>query len=393
GDVLPGIGLQLLQAERDALALPVDVEDLHLELLADLHHFGRVRHAAVAHIGDVQQAVHAAQVDEGAEVGDVLHDAFAYLGDRQLLHQDVALGLALGLEQHATRDDDVAAPLVQLDDLELEALAQQLIDVRDATQGDLAARQERVHSHQIHHDAALDLLDQRPRDAFVLLVRFANLFPDPHEVGFLLREDDRALLVLQVLEEDLDDVAFLQALGILELVDRDRAFRLEADVENDGGVGHPEHLRFDDFAFFDVRERAFVQLGHLRDLVRGILLVETGADTQNRVGGLFGGALFFGFLYVSVFFFYQHSDTGLGLRFEVVLQSLCAPGKPRNLAGEPALRQFNDLAYLLFQREGRGIEQNGVGGWLQRGDRPRRVGLVSSRQCLAFTPHLVGADG
>src|SRR2546422_6845601 len=46
---------------------PVDVEDLHLELLPDVHQLRRVRHAAVAHVGDVQQAVHAAQVDRSEE--------------------------------------------------------------------------------------------------------------------------------------------------------------------------------------------------------------------------------------------------------------------------------------------------------------------------------------
>ena len=35
----------------------------------------------------------------------------------------------------------------------------------------------------------------------------ADLLPHPHEVGLLLREDDRAFLVLEVLEEDLDLVA------------------------------------------------------------------------------------------------------------------------------------------------------------------------------------------
>src|SRR6266699_2906600 len=118
--VLPRIGLQLLQAEADALALPVDVEHLDLDLLADVHQLGGMGDAAVAHVGDVEQAVHAAQVDERAEVGDVLHDAFADLTDLQLLHQDVALGLTLRLEQHAARHDDVAATLVELDDLELE---------------------------------------------------------------------------------------------------------------------------------------------------------------------------------------------------------------------------------------------------------------------------------
>src|SRR2546428_734684 len=52
-----------------------------------------MRHPSVAHVGDVQ------------------------LADLELLHQDLALGLALGLEQHAPAHHDVAAPLVQLDDL------------------------------------------------------------------------------------------------------------------------------------------------------------------------------------------------------------------------------------------------------------------------------------
>src|SRR5438309_8870846 len=55
--------------------------------------------------------------------------------------------------------------------------------------------------------------------------------------------------------------------SILELVDRDRAFGLEPDVEDDGGVGHAQHLRFDDLAFLDIRERPLVQQGHFLDLV------------------------------------------------------------------------------------------------------------------------------
>src|SRR5207302_9632033 len=156
-DILPRIRLQLFQAQRNALALPVDVENFDLELLADLHHLGRMRHAAVAHVGDVQQAVDAAEIDERAEVGDVLDDALPHLIDRQLLHQDVALRLAFGLEQYTARHHDVATPLVQLDDLELEALAQQLVDVRHAAQRDLAAGEECIHPHEIDDHAALDL--------------------------------------------------------------------------------------------------------------------------------------------------------------------------------------------------------------------------------------------
>src|SRR5436189_179142 len=194
GHVLPGVRLQLLQAEADALALPVDVEDLDLDLLPDVHHLGRVRHATIAHVRDVEQSVHAAQIDEGAEVGDVL--------------------------------------------------------------------------------------DQPARHRLVRLVGFADPLPDPHEVGLLLREDDRAFLILEMLEEHLDHVPFFERARVLELVDRHGAFRLEADVEDDGGVGHAQYLRFDDLAFFDIGERSLVQLRHLRDFVRRILFVQVGADAE-----------------------------------------------------------------------------------------------------------------
>ena len=157
----------------------------------------------------MQQAVHAAEVDEGAEVGDVLDDALPHLTHRQLLHQVLALVGPLVLEDHAAAHDDVPPALVQLDDLELVGLAQQLVDVRHPAERDLAAREERVDAHEVHDDAALDLLDQGAFHRLIGLIGHADLLPDPHEVGLLLRQDDRAFLVLEVLEEDLDLLALL----------------------------------------------------------------------------------------------------------------------------------------------------------------------------------------
>src|SRR2546425_8104851 len=387
GHVLPGVRLQLLQAEADAFALPVDVEDLDLDLLPDVHHLGRVRHAAIAHVGDVEQAVHAPEVDEGAEVGDVLDDALPRLPDLQLLHQDVALGLALGFEQHAAAHHDVAAPLVQLDDLELEALAQQLVDIGHAPQGDLAAREERVHSHQVHHHAAFDLLDERARDRLVLLVGFADPFPDPHEIGLLLREDDGAFLILEMLEEYLDLVPFLERARVLELVDRHGAFRLEPDVENDGGIGHAQHLRLDDLAFFDIGKRPLVQLRHLRDFVRGILLVQIGPDAEVGVSG--SGS--FGLRLWRVFRIYQHSVHRFGCGFGPMGPG-AIPGAPEhktaNLAGQPLPRQRHDRLDLLLEREPRGVEHDGVGGGSEGRHRPGGIGAVPGRQYLGLPPQL-----
>ena len=74
-DALPRIGLELLHAERDALGLRVEADDLHLDVLADIQRLGRMVDAPPGDVGDVQQAVDAAEIDEGAVIGDVLHDA------------------------------------------------------------------------------------------------------------------------------------------------------------------------------------------------------------------------------------------------------------------------------------------------------------------------------
>ncbi len=129
-DVLPRVRLELLQAERDALALAVEVQDLDLDLLADPHHLRGMGDAAPRHVGDVEQAVDAAEVHERAEVGDVLDHALAHLALLQLGEELRLHLLALFLEHRAARDHDVPAALVELDDLEAERLAEQLVDVR-----------------------------------------------------------------------------------------------------------------------------------------------------------------------------------------------------------------------------------------------------------------------
>jgi hypothetical protein len=175
---------------------------------ADVHDLGGVADAAPRHVGDVEQAVEPAQVDEGAEVGDVLDHALADLPDEQLLHQRLALLLALGLEDHAARHHDVPAALVELDDLELVGLADEVLDVRDPAERDLRAGQEGVHAHQVDRDAALDLADERALDRRRPR-GLADLLPDPQEVGLLLGEDDDAVVVLEALQQDLDLFALL----------------------------------------------------------------------------------------------------------------------------------------------------------------------------------------
>ena len=121
GGVEPRIRRELLEAERDALLVLVELEDLDLDLVADVDEIAGMSETAPAHVGDVEQAVDAAQVDERAVVGEVLDGA----GEDRCPLRECArvtdlLGVLLFFEELLAGDDDVAALLVELDDADFD---------------------------------------------------------------------------------------------------------------------------------------------------------------------------------------------------------------------------------------------------------------------------------
>ena len=88
-----------LEGEGDALARQVDLHDGGLDFLADLEEFSGVLHEVVADLADVDQSVLMdADVDEGAEGGDIRHDAGEFHARLEILHLLDAVGEAEGLE-------------------------------------------------------------------------------------------------------------------------------------------------------------------------------------------------------------------------------------------------------------------------------------------------------
>src|SRR5229473_507941 len=158
-DALPRIVEQLLHAERDAVGFVVDLDDLDLHGLADGEHLGRVIDPAPGDIGDVQQAVDAAEIDERTVIGDVLDDAVDDLAFLEILHQLLAL-LGAGLLEHgAPRHHDVATPAIHLEDLERLRHVHQRRHVADRPDVDLAARQEGDGAVEVDREPALDLVE------------------------------------------------------------------------------------------------------------------------------------------------------------------------------------------------------------------------------------------
>src|SRR5262245_58908537 len=237
-DALPRIVLQLLHAERDAVGLVVDLDVLDLHLLGDVVHLGGVVVAQPGGVGDVQETVDAAEIDERAVVGDVLDHAVDDLTLFEILHQFLALFGARLFQHRAARYDDVAAAAVHFQDLEGLGLIHQWRDVADRPDVDLAAWQKRDRPVEIDGEAALDLIEDDALDLFVAVEGLLQLAPAFLAARLVAREHSFAQRVLHPLEIDLDRIADLDV-GLparsRELAQRDASLGLGADVD-DGEV-------------------------------------------------------------------------------------------------------------------------------------------------------------
>ena len=265
GDALPRIGQELLDAERDAVRLVVDLDDLDLDRLADVHDLGRMVHAAPRHVGDVEQAVDAAEIDERTVLGDVLDHA---VDDLTLFEVGDELGALLGaalLENGAARHDDVAAAAIHLEDLERLADAHERGDVAHGADVDLRARQERHGAVEIDGVAALDLVEDDAVDALVGLEGLLELDPAFLAARLVAGDDGFAERVLDALDIDLDLVADtdrLVAVGAGKFLEGDAAFGLGADIDDRDVLLDRDHDALDDRAFADlVRAEGFFEQG------------------------------------------------------------------------------------------------------------------------------------
>src|SRR5215831_18022984 len=118
--VKPRVGCELLEAQRHALLFAIELQDLHLDLIAHLHKVARVREASPRHVGNMQQAIDATEINKRTVVGEVLHGTGKDRVFVQLLKRLGAFLALLFFQQLLARDHDVAALLVQFDDANIE---------------------------------------------------------------------------------------------------------------------------------------------------------------------------------------------------------------------------------------------------------------------------------
>ena len=243
----------------------VDLDDLDLDGLADRQDLGGVVDAAPCHVGDVQQAVHTAQVDEGAVLGDVLDHAVHGLTFFEV-RDDLGALFGAGLFQDGTaRDNDVAPAAVHFQDLEGLLQTHQRASVTHGADVNLRTGQEGHGTAEVDSEATLDAAEDRTFDAGVVGVSFFQAIPGFFAAGHLARDDGFATGVLGGAQVNLDLVTngdFGRFAGICEFFQINAAFHLVADVDDGLACFNCDDLAFDNRTLFGgVHFEAFVEEG------------------------------------------------------------------------------------------------------------------------------------
>ncbi len=254
GELLPRVGLALLEAEGDAAALLVDVEHHDLDFLAGVHHLRGI-HVLVGpvHLGDVHQALDAVlDLDERAVVGDV-GDLAEHARVRRIAARNVLP--RIGAELLKTQAD-ARALAVELQDPHLDLVTDldHLGGVLDALPRHVGDVQQPVDAAEVHERTVVgEVLDRALDDrAFLQVV---------HERGALGGE----LLLDHGAARHHHVIAFLVELDDLELE------RLALEV---GGVAHRAHID----------ERAGQERADVLDLDGEATLDAAGDDSGHDLG-------------------------------------------------------------------------------------------------------------
>ena len=206
-DAIPRIGHELLHAERDALRVGIDLDDLNFDFLTDFNNLARMRHALPAHVGDMQQAVDASKIHESAVVGDVLHHAPAALALGHIAHDLSTLLGAAFLQHRAPGHDDVAAGAIHLEDCEGLGMTHQRANIADGPDIHLRTGKEGVDPAEVDGEAALNPTDDLSLDGLFALSHALQAGPGFLAPGLVPGQNGVAESVLDTLKINFDDLS------------------------------------------------------------------------------------------------------------------------------------------------------------------------------------------
>ena len=185
----------------------------------------------------MDQAVHAAHVHKGAEVGQAADDAVDDHALLQLLPGFLLLGGGFLRHHGLAAGDDALLLLVDLNDLQLHFLADEISNLFHIALGQLGGGHEGANALDIGDQAALDGLLAGAVHIFARFILCHQGFPGLAVDNVALAEQHIALAVVYLHDLHFDLVAQLHV-GLGELGALDQAVGLVADVDAHLVVGH-----------------------------------------------------------------------------------------------------------------------------------------------------------
>ena len=132
--------------------------------------------SCIRELAIVDQAVDAAEIDEGAEVGQAHDHAFTNLSDLERVEQLLLLRLKLFFENEPLREHDAMALVIEVDDFQAQMLADEFVEISNGLAANLRSRNEAAHA-EIDEHAAFDDLRYGRFDDFVALVCLDDFLP------------------------------------------------------------------------------------------------------------------------------------------------------------------------------------------------------------------------
>jgi hypothetical protein len=134
---IPGMWVELFQAESDAFLFVIEVEDNDVEFLVEFNDFAGVANAAPREVSDVDKTVNTAEVDEYAVRSDVLNGTFEDLTFFEFRDDFTFLLFELSFDESFVRNNNVIEFFVDFNDLELHGLTNVDVIVADGFNIDL----------------------------------------------------------------------------------------------------------------------------------------------------------------------------------------------------------------------------------------------------------------
>ena len=152
---IPGVRLELLEAECDAAGLGVDLEDFGVDGLAGGEDVGGLGDAVPGDVADVKEAVDAADVDEGAVVVEGTDGAGDDVAFAELGVAAVAGGAVFFFGDGAAVDDYVFVGGVELGDADADLLADELFHLSGVAGSAAGCREEGADAY-VNGETAFD---------------------------------------------------------------------------------------------------------------------------------------------------------------------------------------------------------------------------------------------